>query len=184
MSDTKIVNVVATGFLGRPLDLYFVAQNMLNIIYNPQKFVAAIARLKEPKTTFLLFPSGKYVCTGATSIIQAKRASEKITEKIKKIFKDISPSVQFLDFEIQNVVGSYYTGFKISLEQFYYAHMSNSLYEPEFFPGLRYLLSKAEKKTVLIFISGKIVITGFRSEEQVFETAYYMHRLLLKCKRE
>ena len=81
MSDTKIVNVVATGFLGRPLDLYFVAQNMLNIIYNPQKFVAAIARLKEPKTTFLLFPSGKYVCTGATSIIQAKRALKKLQRK-------------------------------------------------------------------------------------------------------
>ena len=180
MSNARIVNVVATGFIGRPLDLDFVVQNLSNINYNPEKFVAAILRLKEPKTTFLLFPSGKYVCTGATSILQAELAAKIMTRNIE----DISPPVQFLDFEIQNVVGSYYTGFKISLECFYYSHMPNSLYEPEFFPGLRYLVSKTEKKTVLIFISGKIVITGFKNEQQVFETARHMHRLLLKCKRE
>ena len=81
MSNTRIVNVVATGFIGRPLDLDFVVQKLSNIIYNPEKFVAAILRLKEPKTTFLLFPSGKYVCTGATSILQAELAAKKMTRR-------------------------------------------------------------------------------------------------------
>lgn len=177
----KIVNIVATGFLGQELDLNYLTENMINIIYNPQKFIAAVLCLKNPRTTFLLFKSGRFVCTGAKSVELAKKSSRIIARKIQLLH---SKPIRFLNFTIQNVVGTFDTGYKISLERFYYYNMSKSLYEPEFFPGLKFLPSKLDKKTILIFISGKIVLTGFKTENDIYDSASYMYRLLLKFKRE
>ena len=181
MSNVKIVNVVATGYLGQELDLKYLATKMINIIYNPEKFTAAILCLRNPKTTFLLFKSGRFVSTGAKSIECAKKSSRIIARKIQLLHEK---PIRFLDFTIQNVVGTFFTPFKLNLETFYYSNISNSLYEPEFFPGLKYLPSKSEKKTVLIFISGKIVLTGFKNEKDVYDIASYLYRLFLKFKRE
>jgi transcription initiation factor TFIID TATA-box-binding protein len=157
----KIVNIVATGELNHGLDLNFLAQNLDNIIYNPNKFTAAVLRLpKEQKTTFLLFKSGKFVCTGAKKITDAKGSSEKMCETIRRIIG--KNDLCLLNFIVQNVVASYDIGFKINLERFYDCKRTLCLYEPEFFPGLRFLPSKKEKKTILIFISGKIVLTGYK----------------------
>ena len=38
-----------------------------NSEYNPKRFAACIMRIREPKTTALIFKSGKVVCTGAKS---------------------------------------------------------------------------------------------------------------------
>ena len=56
--------------------------------------------------------------------------------------------------------------------------LENSMYEPEQFPGLVYRM-KDPKTVVLIFGSGKIVITGAKYEKQVPEVARrVMDRLL------
>ena len=36
-----------------------------NTEYNPKRFVAVIMRIRKPRTTALLFNSGKMVCIGA-----------------------------------------------------------------------------------------------------------------------
>ena len=38
-----------------------------NAEYNPKRFAAVIMRIREPRTTALIFSSGKMVCTGAKS---------------------------------------------------------------------------------------------------------------------
>jgi transcription initiation factor TFIID TATA-box-binding protein len=53
--------------LGMELDLRKIAQNARNSEYNPRRFAACIMRIREPKTTALIFKSGKVVCTGAKS---------------------------------------------------------------------------------------------------------------------
>jgi transcription initiation factor TFIID TATA-box-binding protein len=56
--------------------------------------------------------------------------------------------------------------------------LENSLYEPEQFPGLIHRM-KDPKTVILIFGSGKIVITGAKFEDQVPEAAEkIMERLL------
>ena len=44
-----------------------IALEARNVEYNPKRFAAAIMRIREPKTTALIFRSGKMVCTGAKS---------------------------------------------------------------------------------------------------------------------
>ena len=60
-------NIVSTAKLGTSLDLYKIGLEGRNVEYKPKRFAAAIMRIREPKTTALIFRSGKMVCTGAKS---------------------------------------------------------------------------------------------------------------------
>ncbi|OTF70216.1 TATA-box-binding protein-like protein, partial [Euroglyphus maynei] len=67
--DSQIVpqlqNIVSTVDLGCKLDLKRIALHARNAEYNPKRFAAVIMRIREPRTTALIFSSGKMVCTGA-----------------------------------------------------------------------------------------------------------------------
>jgi transcription initiation factor TFIID TATA-box-binding protein len=64
-----------------------------------------------------------------------------------------------MDFKIQNIVGSIDVKFSIRLEYFHTYHSQFCSYEPELFPGLIYRMLRP-KVVLLIFVSGKVVITG------------------------
>lgn len=59
-------------------------------------------RIREPKTTALVFASGKVVVTGAKSEDDSRLASRKYARIIQKLGFD----AKFQDFKIQNIVGS------------------------------------------------------------------------------
>ena len=54
-------------YLGVPLELKKIALHARNAEYNPKRFAAVIMRIRDPRTTALIFSSGKMVCTGAKS---------------------------------------------------------------------------------------------------------------------
>jgi hypothetical protein len=55
-------NIVSTVNLDCKLDLKAIALQARNAEYNPKRFAAVIMRIREPKTTALIFASGKMVC--------------------------------------------------------------------------------------------------------------------------
>ena len=55
----QLQNIVATVNLGCKLDLKKIALTAKNAEYNPKRFAALIMRIKEPRTTALIFSSGK-----------------------------------------------------------------------------------------------------------------------------
>ncbi len=114
-------------------------------------------RLKVPKTTALVFASGKMVCTGAKNEESSKIASRKFARIIQKLGNPVS----FTQFKIQNVVGSCDIGFPIDLEHIGQKYSEFCSYEPEVFPGLIFRMLEP-KLVFLIFVSGKIVVTGAR----------------------
>jgi transcription initiation factor TFIID TATA-box-binding protein len=68
------------------IDLRHLAQWCRNAEYNPQRFSAVILRIREPRTTGLVFSTGKVVITGAKSeedAFQAARIFEKTISKIQ-----------------------------------------------------------------------------------------------------
>jgi len=67
MSDVQIQNVVAVAVLDQKLDLLSIVKAFRNVEYRPKKFPGLVFRLKQPKTSTLIFGSGKMVCTGAKS---------------------------------------------------------------------------------------------------------------------
>lgn len=113
-------------------------------------------RIKEPKSTALIFSSGKIVCTGSSDEIQSKIAARKFARIIQKL----GYPVTFNNFQVQNIVGSCDTGIAIDLEKISQKYGGEYCsYEPEIFPGLVYRMYDP-KVVLLIFVSGKIVLTG------------------------
>ncbi|KAM0790688.1 TATA-binding protein [Microbotryomycetes sp. NB124-2] len=156
-------NIVATVNLDCRLDLKTIALHARNAEYNPKRFAAVIMRIREPKTTALVFASGKVVVTGAKSEDDSRLAARKYARIIQKLGFE----AKFQDFKIQNIVGSCDVKFPIRLEGLAYAHGHFSSYEPELFPGLIYRMVKP-KVVLLIFVSGKIVLTGAKFREEIY----------------
>lgn len=75
-------------------------------------------RIRDPKTTALIFASGKMVVTGAKSEDDSKLASRKYARIIQKL----GFPAKFTDFKIQNIVGSCDVKFPIRLEGLAYSH--------------------------------------------------------------
>jgi transcription initiation factor TFIID TATA-box-binding protein len=76
----KIVNIVASATLGGYIDLERATFELEKTMYEPEQFPGLIYRMDEPKAVFLLFASGKLVCTGA------KRENH-VSEAVKKLHK-------------------------------------------------------------------------------------------------
>mmetsp|Transcript_33131 Transcript_33131/g.81331 ORF Transcript_33131/g.81331 Transcript_33131/m.81331 type:complete len:178 (+) Transcript_33131:3221-3754(+) len=79
-----IQNVVSTVNLGIQLDLKRIALKTRNAEYNPRRFAAVVMRIRDPKTTALIFSSGKMVITGAKSEETAKLGGKKYARIIQK----------------------------------------------------------------------------------------------------
>ncbi|TFG18512.1 MAG: TATA-box-binding protein [Promethearchaeota archaeon] len=61
----KVENVVSSGGFGVPLNLDLISISLDRTIYEPEVFPGLIYKVDEPKVCFLLFSSGKIICTGA-----------------------------------------------------------------------------------------------------------------------
>ncbi|GJN19891.1 hypothetical protein PR202_gb07206 [Eleusine coracana subsp. coracana] len=165
-------NIVATVNLDCKLDLQAMANSARNAEYNPKRFAAVIMRIREPKTTALVFSSGKMVCTGAKTEEQSKLAARKYARIIQKL----GYPAQFRDFKIQNMVASCDVKFPIRLEGLALTCGVFAHYEPEIFPGLIYRMADP-KIVLLVFVSGKVVLTGAKVREDLytaFENIYPM----------
>jgi transcription initiation factor TFIID TATA-box-binding protein len=84
----KIENIVASANLAVELDLYGIAREVDNVEYEPEQFPGAILKLKEPKTSLLLFKNGKLICTGAKSEGEVERAINKAYTLIQDCIKE------------------------------------------------------------------------------------------------
>jgi hypothetical protein len=102
--------------------------------------------------------------TGAKSEDDSKLASRKYAHIIQKL----GFNIKFTDFKIQNVVGSCDIEFPIRLKGLASKHHPFSSYDPEIFPCLIYHMVKP-KIVLLIFISGKIVLTGAKVREEIYQ---------------
>jgi transcription initiation factor TFIID TATA-box-binding protein len=160
--DIKVVNIVVSSSLKHDIPLEKMAATLSNTEYNPEQFPGLVIRIKEPKTSALIFSSGKIVCTGA-------RSMEKVNESIKKIIKSLEKiNVKITikpEIKIQNIVASGSVGMDLNLNVLA-TKLRDVEYEPEQFPGLVYKLAAA-KATFLLFSNGKIVCTGTKSEKEV-----------------
>ncbi|CAO2813483.1 unnamed protein product [Amaranthus hypochondriacus] len=172
-------NIVSTVDLECKLNLPQIALHARNAEYNPRRFAAVIMRIREPKTTALIFASGKLVCTGAKSEDQSKLA----TRKYARVIQKLGFPAKFKDFKIQNIVGSCDVKFAIKLEALAVSHGAFCTYEPELFPGLIYRM-KQPKIVMLIFVSGKIVITGAKVREETYTAFENIYPVLTMYKKK
>ncbi|MDD5111806.1 MAG: TATA-box-binding protein [Candidatus Altiarchaeota archaeon] len=162
---TKVENIVSSITLDRHLDLKQLAKKVKEI-NNPKQFPGVIYRLEEPKLAMLIFRTGKVICSGA-------RSRQNINDAVAKLLKTLAKAGFRIKakpvVEIQNIVASSSLDFKVNLDVLATECM-NTEYEPEQFPGLVFRLDDP-KTVMLIFRSGKIIITGAKTARDVTRAA-------------
>ncbi|KAH7703512.1 CBN-TBP-1 protein [Aphelenchoides avenae] len=128
---------VATVNLDTQLDLKEIAMKARNAESNPKRFAAVIMLIRQPKTTALIFRSGKIVCTRRQVRGGQQLRSAAAARKYARIIQKLGFKAKFTEFKALCL-----------------AHDQFSTYEPELFPGLIYRMM-VPRVVLLIFGSGK-----------------------------
>lgn len=167
----QIHNLVGTAQIQcsmKPLNLKHISQLLPNCSYDKQKFAAITIRLQHPYCTILLFTSGKMVLTGCKTFLQCVLA----THRVVNFLRCGMPSCKFvlINVRIQNIVGNVdlnlQTSHKMDLDAIFRENTIFTTYQRTMFPGLIYR-PNASPVVLLIFQSGKIVITGGKSTHDI-----------------
>ena len=164
MSKINIVNIIASTRIEGSIDIETLSQKLSNATYEPEMFPGLIYRRIKPKSTIIMFLSGKISSHGAKSEDEAKQAIVTTIEEIEDIGCIIG-STKIGDINIENVVGSGDLGYELELE-YIVSHLHYAMYEPDQFPGLIYRPFN-DSVVCLMFSSGKVVIVGGKSENQI-----------------
>lgn len=126
---------------------------------NPEQLPGLHLRFYEDGPTVIIFQSGSFNIRGASTIREIYENKSLLENNISElgIKADVS------DFDITNIVFTADLEKQLDLNELIIEFgLENIEYEPEQFPGLVYRL---EQGVILIFSSGKLVLTGFTEAE-------------------
>ncbi|HDQ05260.1 MAG TPA: TATA box-binding protein [Candidatus Bathyarchaeota archaeon] len=82
--EIKVVNMVASANLSGRIELEESASSLGRTMYEPEQFPGLIYRVDKPRVVFLIFASGKLVCTGATKEEDVYEAVDKLHKKLEE----------------------------------------------------------------------------------------------------
>ena len=164
-------NIVATSQIMSSLatlDLHQIHEMLPFSFYDQNRFAAITVRLHEPTCTALLFSSGKLVVTGCRTWYQCVYASLFIAGLLRECvpghdFTLCACDVQNMVAHVEIPVGEGC----LDLHGMYTTMALNCTYQRKMFPGLIYR-PEASPVVLLCFFSGKVVITGGRTMQDVY----------------
>lgn len=159
-----IQNVVASSGIDQELDLEQLYDDLPGSQFDPDQFPGIVYRRADPKAAVLIYRTGKLVSTGSNSLDAAHDTLADVVDEL------VDLGVAFDNQEPINIINIVTSGelcdqlnlnaLAISLG------LENIEYEPEQFPGLVYKPKEVDV-AILLFGSGKLVITGGRTTEQI-----------------
>lgn len=162
----SVHNLVGTAMIQKKiksLDLLSISRLLPNCNYDKQKFAAITIRIHQPACTVLLFTSGKMVLTGCRSYMQCVLAAHEVVRLLLHGVPGMF--LRLRNVTIQNIVGNVDLMLKdasMDLDRFHQDHNIFSTYQKNMFPGLIFRPDNSPV-VLLVFLSGKIVITGGKS---------------------
>ncbi|MCX6818284.1 MAG: TATA-box-binding protein [Candidatus Aenigmarchaeota archaeon] len=89
-----IENIVASTKIDvKPrLMLEEIAMSLEEVEYEPEQFPGLVYRMKSPRTAFLLFGSGKIICTGGRSLEDINTALNNFRKRLQSIGLKVKPA--------------------------------------------------------------------------------------------
>jgi len=166
----EVCNAVVLCQTSRELNLAKVCETVPRSVYRPNRFPAVVVKFKRPRGTCLVFRTGKMIVTGTKNENDAKCTAALLSNAID--------GGEIRSAKLLNLVGSATMDFKIDLEKIIttYDNPKIAMLEKELFPGL---IFKTDLATVLLFDSGKMIITGVKSLE-IMRTTYTNMKCVLQ----
>ena len=173
-----VENVVMAGWFSEGVDLGVACLKLEGSKGSWKKFPGLSFKLKSPLATFLLFGSGKFVCTGTKTKTKAEQAITVFLGLLKA--KELVSNNCTFECGVKNLVVSInMAGASVSLEQF--NSEFDSIYEPEKFPAAVYKMGES-KATFLVFLTGKMICSGVADEEDLKKAVKEFYNQLLERK--
>ncbi len=162
-SDIEVVSISASGDLHREVDIQKLAADVSLPIsnYNPEQN-AAFFRFEEGGELLILYVSGKYILRGGNNFDDMYE----VNDEFLKVLSGHGLPVENATIAVKNVVAVGDLEQKINLNTLAVGlGLEETEYEPEQFPGLVFRPSES-RCVLLVFSSGKVVITGGRTKEE------------------
>ena len=161
----RIENIVGTGSLGVEIDVPALADDIPapEVTYNPDNYHGLYLRLEKGGPLITLYRTGSYNITGADSLEELNEVRDGFLRLVAEVGILERPTDD--SFSVRNMVCTADLGFQVDLNQLAIGlGLEQVEYEPEQFPGLVYRPDESEC-VILVFGSGRAVITGARDEE-------------------
>ncbi len=174
MAKMSVVNVVATANLGQTIELQKL-DGFPEITHNPKIYGgrAAYFRSSKIKGEVTIFSSGKMISAGT---ITEEKAFENLLMAANFLVEIGVARKTKLRPETQNIVTVVTFEDCVNLEKF--SETQRVIYEPEQFPGAILRLEEPYKASVLLFASGKAVITGLKCGGQIEPTICLLKKII------
>ncbi|MFX0040397.1 MAG: TATA-box-binding protein [Promethearchaeota archaeon] len=83
--EISIQNIVSSGDLHTHINLNKAVLQMEYVMYEPEVFPGLIYNMKNPRAVFLLFSTGRFVCTGVKREVILEKAILKLKQEINKM---------------------------------------------------------------------------------------------------
>lgn len=162
----EIVSTMGSGTLGRELDLEAVIKEIESVVgpvdANFTSDSVVTFRLEEDGPAYTVYRTGTFQIRGSTSKKELYAAEEVFLDVLDRI------SVNVLKYEFEHVASVFMSDLErdVNLSALAVSLGLDSIeYEPEQFPGLIYWPERFEC-ALLVFGSGKIIITGGQSKKE------------------
>jgi transcription initiation factor TFIID TATA-box-binding protein len=174
MDSFRIVNVVATATLSQVVDFEVLSKEP-EVFHNPDAYGGRVGYFKDKdmQGRVSIFSSGKLISVGTISEEQARKELEHVAKSLTQ--KGLINHVPLAP-KTQNIVVSGDLGKAVDFEKL--IQKPNVVYEPEQFPASIVHLLQPYKATVLVFASGKIVISGLKSSSQIEQVVEELQRII------
>lgn len=165
---TNVVNIVGTGDLNREIDLSCLSEDIkaFHVKHRTGSGPGLYIKFDESSPTIIISTSGKYIVTGVNNLTALNTEYERLIHRLNSLGIDITCSSPP---DVKNIVCT--ANLKSSIDL---SALSIELgleyveYEPEQFPGLIFRPKNSES-VLLIFNTGKVVITGVTSKKSAVD---------------
>ena len=182
-----INNISGKANLKCKLDLKEIQKKVLNAKYNPKKNNFLKMKLNDQKTYAQFYQNGKITCTGVKSEEKLKKAIIEYDNIIKSCGFDTKLNVEKI--VVTNISASFDIGSTLPLRKLY-SHLAELketevkvYYNSELYPAITYKKKVDNSNmTLLIYASGKIIITGVRKKEHINNLFNHVYPELVKFK--
>lgn len=163
----EVTNLVGTIKTDQEFALNTLADALPNAEYHPESSPFLVYRPVE-NATLLVPTNGLISIVGAKNITQAKQSADALFNELSELGIEIDISTD--EVLIQNIVISGDFNVELDLDMLSIGiGLEDCEYEPEQFPGIIFRTERGP--TVLIFRTGKYLITGAKSYANAFQVA-------------
>jgi len=158
-----VVNIVAVGEVEPEIDVEQVALDLdLPVSNFDPDYNATFLQFDQDGELIIMYTSGKYIIRGGNKFEETYELNELFLSKLSNLGIEINnPTI-----EIKNVVSVGDLETEVKLEPLAVSlGLEKTEYEPEQFPGMIYRPTES-RCVLIIFASGKVVITAGTSEKE------------------